>query len=326
MKYLITGGAGFIGSHLADYLLEQGHKVHVVDNFSTGSFSNIRHLQGRDDFSYSVDNVVDYEKLDELIERHDRIYHLAAAVGVKLIMEKPVETIETNIQGTRNVLRLASYYDKKLLVASTSEVYGKLMENDDGLDRLHEKGDWRLGPPNKRRWAYACSKAMDEFLSLAYYDEKKLPVIVARFFNTVGPRQTGRYGMVVPTFVQQALMNEPIKVHGDGEQTRCFTYVRDVVEAVDHLMNTPEAEGEVYNIGSEAPITINELARKVKRLSGSGSDIEHIPYEQVYGKGFEDMRRRTPDLEKLKNTINYEPRYTIEDILEKVIEYYRLPA
>ncbi len=323
MKYLITGGAGFIGSHLSDHLLSKGHQVHVVDNFSTGSLNNIKHLQDHSDFSYSVASVMDYHSLEKLIEECDQIYHLAAAVGVKLIMENPVETIETNIQGTENVLRLASYHDKKVLIASTSEVYGKLMESDDGIAKLKEDGDWRLGPTHKRRWAYACSKAMDEFLALAYYDEKKLPVVVARFFNTVGPRQTGTYGMVIPNFVHRGLMNETIKVYGDGEQTRCFTYVKDVVGAIDALMNTPEAEGEVFNIGGEEEISMNDLAARVKELTNSESDIENIPYEEIYGKGFEDMRRRTPDLQKLKSHIDYEQTYYIDDILKKVIEYFK---
>lgn len=323
MKYLITGGAGFIGSHLADRLLEDGHEVQVIDNLSTGKLANIEHLRNNPKFNLKAASVMDYQTLEQLVEKCDQIFHLAAAVGVKLIMENPVETIVTNVQGTENVLKLASYHNKKVLVASTSEVYGKLMEGENGINKLREDGDWQLGPTSKRRWAYACSKAMDEFLSIAYYDEKKLPVVVARFFNTVGPRQTGTYGMVIPNFVQKALLNNDITVHGDGEQSRCFTYVTDAVDAIVKLMNTPEAEGEVFNIGGEEEITMNELAQKVKEMTGSKSEITHIPYEEVYGKGFEDMRRRTPDLTKIKEAIGFEPTHTIDNILKNVIEYFR---
>ncbi|GAA5521914.1 GDP-mannose 4,6-dehydratase [Aliifodinibius salicampi] len=323
MKYLITGGAGFIGSHLADRLLKDGHQITVIDNLSTGKLSNINHLRDDPNFTIKVASVMDYHTLEQLVEECDQIFHLAAAVGVKLIMENPVETIVTNVQGTENVLKLASYHDKKVLVASTSEVYGKLMEGNNGIDKLKEDGDWKLGPTSKRRWAYACSKAMDEFLSMAYYDEKKLPVVVARFFNTVGPRQTGTYGMVIPNFVQKALLNETIQVHGDGEQTRCFTYVKDAVDAIVKLMNTDDAEGEVFNIGGEEEISMNELASMVKELTDSESEIHHIPYEEVYGKGFEDMKRRTPDLAKIREAIGYEPTHTTEDILNNVIKYFR---
>lgn len=323
MKYLITGGAGFIGSHLADQLIDEGHEVTVIDNLSTGKLANINHLRDNPKFRIKVASVMDYHTMEQLVEECDHIFHLAAAVGVKLIMENPVETIITNVQGTENVLKLASYYDKKVLIASTSEVYGKLMEGNNGVSRLREDGDWQLGPTNKRRWAYACSKAMDEFLSMAYFDEKKLPVVVVRFFNTVGPRQTGTYGMVIPNFVQKALLNEPIQVHGDGEQTRCFTYVKDAVGAIVNLMNTDGAEGEVFNIGGEEEISINELASRVKELTDSSSEITHIPYENVYGKGFEDMRRRTPDLSKIRNAIGYEPTHTTDDILASVIKFFK---
>lgn len=323
MKYLITGGAGFIGSHLADRLIDDGHEVTVIDNLSTGKLSNINHLRDNPNFRIKVSSVMDYDTLEQLVEECDQIYHLAAAVGVKLIMENPVETIITNVQGSENILKLASYYDKKVLIASTSEVYGKLMENNGEINKLKEDGDWQLGSTGKRRWAYACSKAMDEFLSLAYYDEKKLPVVVVRFFNTVGPRQTGTYGMVIPNFVQKALLNESIQVHGDGEQSRCFTYVTDAVDAIITLMDTPEAEGQVFNVGGKEEISMNELAQKVKELTGSDSEINHIPYEEVYGKGFEDMRRRTPDLTKIKEAIGYEPTHTTEDILNNVINYFK---
>jgi len=323
MKYLITGGAGFIGSHLADRLINDGHEVTVIDNLSTGKLSNINHLRDNEHFRIKVASVMDHHTLEQLVENCDQIFHLAAAVGVKLIMENPVETIITNVQGTENILKLASYHDKKVLVASTSEVYGKLMEGNNGVSKLREDGDWQLGATNKRRWAYACSKAMDEFLSLAYYDEKKLSVVVVRFFNTVGPRQTGTYGMVIPNFVQRALLNESIQVHGDGEQTRCFTYVKDAIGAIVDLMNTPEAEGEVFNVGGEEEISMNDLALKVKELAGSDSEIIHVPYAEVYGKGFEDMRRRTPDLEKIKKCIGYEPTFVTEDILNNVIQYFK---
>ncbi|MEX0929826.1 MAG: GDP-mannose 4,6-dehydratase [Balneolales bacterium] len=323
MKYLITGGAGFIGSHLADHLLEMGHEVAVIDNLSTGKLENIAHLQNHERFSCKIGSVMDYPALEQLVDQCDYIFHLAAAVGVKLIMEHPVETIITNTHGTENVLKLACYYNKKILVASTSEVYGKMMENDNGIHKLRESGDWCLGPTHKRRWAYACSKAMDEFLALAYSHEKSLPVVIARFFNTVGPRQTGRYGMVIPNFVQKALMDEPIPVHGDGNQTRCFTYVGDVVRACVELLHTPKAEGEIINIGGEKEITMNDLARRVKTLTGSHSVIQHIPYDKVYGQGFEDMRRRTPDLSKIQNLINYDTKYDMDDILEEVIQFFR---
>lgn len=322
MRYLITGGAGFIGSHLADYLIAQGHHVHIVDNLSTGRLENVQHLFHNDRFESTVADILDYHVLEQHISRCDQIFHLAAAVGVRLIMEQPVETIVTNVQGTENVLKLASYYRKKVLLASTSEVYGKLMETSDDIESLSEVDDWTLGPTTKRRWAYACSKAIDEFLALAYYEEKRVPVVIARFFNTVGPRQTGRYGMVIPNFVQSALCNEPINVFGDGEQSRCFTYVGDAIAAITKLMNTPEAEGEIFNIGSDEEISMNELARRVRELANSESEIIHTPYEKTYGPGFEDMRRRTPNIDKLKRTIGYEPTYRVNDILREVISYF----
>ena len=323
MRYLITGGAGFIGSHLADFLLEQGHHVHIFDNLSTGRLSNVQHLFHHERFESSVADILDYEALERQISRCDRVFHLAAAVGVRLIMEQPVETIITNVQGSENVLRLASIYNKPVLVASTSEVYGKRMETQKNVESLREGDDWTLGSTTKRRWAYACSKAIDEFLALAYYEEKKLPVVVCRFFNTVGPRQTGRYGMVIPNFVQSALRNEPIQVFGDGEQSRCFTYVADAIRAITTLMNTPEAYGQVFNIGNDQEITINELAQRVKLLAESSSEIVHIPYEKTYGPGFEDMRRRTPNIDKIREAIGYEPTYGVNEILIDVIEYFK---
>ena len=297
--------------------------MHVIDNLSTGRLENIQHVLGNPAVSHTIGNVLDYHTLERHVEQCDRIIHLAAAVGVKLIMEEPVETIVTNVQGTENVLKLANYHRKKVLIASTSEVYGKSMDNNGGIEMLHEEDDWTLGPTTKRRWAYACSKAIDEFLAMAYHDEKQLPVIIARFFNTVGPRQTGRYGMVIPNFVQRALKNEPIQVYGDGEQSRCFTHVKDVVRAILELLEKPQAEGQVYNIGGDEEIGMNALAERVRELAESESDIEHVPYDQVYGEGFEDMRRRTPDISKLRRTIGYEPTYSTDDILRSVIEYFR---
>jgi UDP-glucose 4-epimerase len=323
MDYLLTGGAGFIGSHLADHLLEQGHRVRALDNLSTGARENVRHLDGHDRFALTVGSVLDEQLLERLVEACDRIVHLAAAVGVKCIMDRPVETITTNVQGTENVLELAHYHDKKVLVASTSEVYGKSMEKDASLDRLAEDDDWTLGATSKRRWAYACSKAMDEFLARAYHDEKDLSVVCVRFFNTVGPRQTGQYGMVIPTFVEQALAGDPIRVFGDGEQTRCFTHVADAVRAAAALIERDDPAGEVYNIGSNQEVSINELAERVRALTDSSSRIEHVPYEEVYGPGYEDMRRRTPDIGKIERAIGYAPTHTLDDILRAVISHYR---
>lgn len=323
MRYLITGGAGFIGSHLAEYLIKKGHHVHIIDNLSTGKLDNIDHLIGLDSFGYTIGNVLDYHTLERRVEQCDCIYHLAAAVGVKLIMEEPVETIVTNVHGTENILKLAFYHKKKILLASTSEVYGKSMDQNGSLASLSEDDDWTLGPTTKRRWAYACSKAIDEFLALAYHDEKQLPVIIARFFNTVGPRQTGQYGMVIPNFVQRALHGKPIQIFGDGDQSRCFTHVYDAVHAIASLMDTPEAVGQIFNIGAVEEITINELARRICVLTDSKSGFVHVPYEQVFGPGFEDMRRRTPDIQKLRQTIGYEPKYKIDDTLEHIVQYYK---
>ena len=323
MHYLITGGAGFIGSHLADLLLAQGHRVHVIDNLSTGRMENIQHLLDQPYFTHTIGNILDAHMLERHVEHCDRIVHLAAAVGVKLIMDEPVGTIVTNVQGTENVLNFANAHRKKVLLASTSEVYGKSMDNNGGIAMLSEGADWTLGPTTNRRWAYACSKALDEFLAMAYHEEKQLPVVIARFFNTVGPRQTGRYGMVIPNFVQRALRDEPIHVHGDGEQSRCFTHVADVVRAVVDLLDAPEAEGQVFNVGGVEEITMNALAARVRELAGSQSDITHVPYEEVYGEGFEDMKRRTPDISKLSEAIDYQPRFSIDDILISVIDYFR---
>ena len=318
MRVLITGGAGFIGSHLADALLGEGHQVTVIDDLSTGSFDNIAHLKGRAGFRYTIDTVMNEPVLAELVDQCDVVYHLAAAVGVRLIVESPVRTLETNVHGTEVVLKAAAKKQRTVVVASTSEVYGK----SDAVP-FREDGDIALGPTIKHRWAYACSKALDEFLALAYWKEKRLPVIIVRFFNTVGPRQTGRYGMVVPNFVRQALAGEPITVFGDGTQTRCFTYVGDVVGALTAIVGHDEAHGNVYNVGNTEEISIFGLAERVKGLTKSSSPIVHIPYDQAYESGFEDMPRRVPDLAKIRALIGYEPSVSLDEILRLVIEYQR---
>jgi len=323
MKYLITGAAGFIGSHLADYLLKDGHDVIGLDNLSTGRLENVEHLKSHKHFELTVDSILNPNVLSKLVKTADIVIHLAASVGVKLIMEKPVETIRTNILGTEEVLRFASLYRKKILIASSSEVYGKIQDENNDLLALKEDDDTKMGPTSKRRWAYAASKSIDEFLGLAYYEEKNLPTVIVRFFNTVGPRQTGRYGMVIPRFVRRALLNEPLQIYGDGEQRRCFTYVGDAIMGIVQLIHTTKAEGQIFNLGSTTEITINELAEIVKKVTGSQSEIIQIPYEEVYGRGFEDMRRRTPDISKLQATINFEPTKTIEEIVELVADFMR---
>jgi UDP-glucose 4-epimerase len=321
MRYLITGGAGFIGSHLAEALIADGHTVHAIDDLSTGTLENVKHLENNDSYTLTVGDILDLDLLKKCAADCDQIFHLAAKVGVKIIMEQPVETIITNVKGTENVLEVAEAGNKKVLIASTSEVYGKSMETNSNIQKLNEKDDWTLGTTEKKRWAYACTKAIDEFLAFAYFEERKLPVVIARYFNTVGARQTGRYGMVVPNFVRQALSGESIKVFGDGEQTRCFTHVGDSVRATIALMNTPEAEGQLFNIGSEEEISMNALAARVRVISESVSPIEHVPYDVAYGPGYEDMRRRTPDISKLRKTIGYEPRFTTDDIIHDVINH-----
>jgi nucleoside-diphosphate-sugar epimerase len=318
VRVLITGGAGFIGSHLSDALLDQGHHVLILDNLSTGSFDNIAHLKGRDGFEYFIDTVENEPLLAELIDRSDVVFHFAAAVGVKLIVEQPVYTIETNVHGTEVVLKHANKKKKLVVIASTSEVYGK--SND---VPFREDSDLVLGPTPKHRWAYACSKAIDEFLALAYWKERKLPVIIVRFFNTVGPRQTGQYGMVIPNFVRQALAGEAITVFGDGTQSRAFTHVSDVVGALLKLMIEPKAIGQVINIGNTQEVTIGDLAKRVRELTGSQSVIKFIPYEEAYESGFEDMPRRLPDLSKVSGLIGYTTKNTLDDILTHVIEYFR---
>jgi UDP-glucose 4-epimerase len=318
VRALITGGAGFVGSHLAELLLEQGHEVFVLDNLSTGSIDNIAHLKDHKRFHYTIDTVLNEPVLAELVDQADVVFHLAAAVGVKLIVEHPVHTIETNVRGTEVVLTHANKKKKLVLIASTSEVYGKSTAVP-----FSEDADLVLGSTVKHRWAYACSKAIDEFLALAYWKEKKLPVIIVRLFNTVGPRQTGQYGMVIPNFVRQALTGEPITVFGDGTQTRSFTFVGDVVDALAKLAQEPRAIGRVFNIGNGYEISILDLARRVKALAHSSSEIVKIPYDQAYEAGFEDMPRRVPDTSRIHELIGYEPKVQLDEILERVIDYFR---
>jgi UDP-glucose 4-epimerase len=318
VKALITGGAGFIGSHLAERLLRDGHEVAVLDNLSTGSIDNISHLKQTPGFSYAIDSVTNESLLAEMIDRSDVVFHLAAAVGVKLIVEQPVHTIETNVHGTEVVLKHANKKKKLVFIASTSEVYGKSTDVP-----FREGAELVLGATVKHRWAYACSKLLDEFLALAYWKERKLPVVIARLFNTVGPRQTGQYGMVLPTFVRQALGEQPITVFGDGGQSRSFTYVGDVVEALIALAKEPKAVGEVFNIGNTNEVTIRELAERVRSLTGSKSDIQYVPYDQAYEAGFEDMPRRVPDISKIKGLLGFQPKLELDDIIRSVIEYTR---
>ncbi|MGO4883539.1 MAG: NAD-dependent epimerase/dehydratase family protein [Bryobacteraceae bacterium] len=318
MNVLITGGAGFIGSHLAERCLAEGWRVAVLDNLSTGAFENIAPLKSRRAFSYRIDSVFNEPVVAEMLDCADLVFHLAAAVGVKLIVESPVRTIETNVHGTEVVLRCAAKKSKPVMLASTSEVYGKGTRFP-----FREADDLVLGPTDIGRWSYAASKALDEWLALAYWRERCLPVTVLRFFNTVGPRQTGRYGMVVPRFVDQALRGEPITVHETGEQRRCFSYVGDVVEALVRLAQTAEAVGQVVNIGDDQEVSINELAALVKDITGSPSRIEYVPYDQAYGPGFEDMPRRVPCLEKLESLIHYRPQTSLATMVRRVVDYER---
>ncbi len=318
MKALITGGAGFVGSHLAERLLEQGHEVMALDNLSTGSIDNIAHLKPKPGFSYVIDTVTNEPLLAELIDRSDVVFHLAAAVGVKLIVEQPVHTIETNVHGTEVVLKHANKKKKLVFIASTSEVYGKSTDIP-----FREGQDLVLGATSKHRWAYACSKLIDEFLALAYWKERKLPVVIVRLFNTVGPRQTGQYGMVLPTFVRQALAGHPLTVFGDGTQSRSFTYVGDVVDALIKLAHEPRAVGEVFNIGNVGEVSILDLAEKVKVMAGSSSSIQMVPYDKAYEAGFEDMPRRVPDISKIRELVGYEPKMDLDQIIHSVIEHIR---
>ncbi len=318
MKALITGGAGFIGSHLCETLIKAGQEVYAIDNLWTGKLANLARIQNHERFHLVVDTILNESVMNELVFKVDHIYHLAAAVGVRNIMDHPVETIEVNVQGTEAVLRLANRFKKKVLIASTSEVYGNHLEHD-----LSEDDNRVMGSVKKRRWAYACSKTLDEFLALAYHDEKKLPVVITRLFNTVGPRQTGQYGMVLPTFVQCALFGKPITVYGDGTQTRSFTHVEDVIWALTHIMNEPAAEGDVFNVGNNHEVSIEDLARKVKEMTGSASEIEYIPYEKAYGPGFEDMQRRCPNIEKVSNLIGFKPTRDLDAIIQSVIDYFK---
>jgi len=318
LRVLITGGAGFIGSHLADLLLSQQDEVWAMDNLSTGAIGNIEHLKNHPRYHYQIESIMNVPAIAELVDRVDVIIHLAAAVGVRLIVESPVRTIETNIRGTEIVLEQAAKKKKLVLIASTSEVYGKSTKMP-----FCEDDDLVIGAPVKGRWSYACSKAIDEFLALAYWKEHRVPIIITRFFNTVGPRQTGRYGMVLPNFVRQALAGEPITIYGDGQQSRCFGYVGDVVEALAKLIRTEAAIGQIFNVGNDEEVTIEALARRVIQITGSKSEIVFVPYDQAYEAGFEDMQRRVPSLEKIGRLIGYRPKTSLNEIIQKVVEYQR---
>ncbi len=315
---LITGGAGFIGSHLSDRLIAAGHTVTIIDNLSTGRFQNIAHLESHPNFHYAIEDIRNIHVIDRLVSECDVIFHLAAAVGVHKIISQPIETIEVNIGGTEIVLQTARRYRKKVLIASTSEVYGKGIRFP-----FHEDDDTVLGPTIRSRWSYAASKAIDEFLALAYYREANLPVVIFRLFNTVGPRQTGQYGMVLPRFVQAALANQPIRVYGDGQQQRCFCNVADVVAAIHDLSEAPAAVGQVFNIGSSEEISIMDLAQRVRQRTGSQSDINLIPYEEAYETGFEDFRRRIPSLDKIRQIVEWEPTTPLDATIDQIIAYYR---
>jgi len=313
-RSLVTGGAGFIGSHLTEKLLERGEEVWVLDDLSTGRFENIAHLEQDGRFHYVIDTVLDDEVVCNLVDKVDTVFHLAAAVGVEYVIDHPLEALEINIVGTENILKAANKDKKKVVIFSTSEIYGKANSVP-----FKETDDRVLGSTYISRWGYSASKAVDEFLALAYWREKKLPVVLLRFFNTCGPRQTGRYGMVVPRFIRQALLDHPIEIYGDGKQSRCFTHVLDVVNGVIALSDHEKAVGEIFNIGSEEEIAIEELAKKIKAMTGSKSAIEYVPYEKAYEDGFEDMRRRVPDLTKIKNLIGYNHSVTLDDILRLTV-------
>jgi UDP-glucose 4-epimerase len=317
MRALITGGAGFVGSHLAEQLLGLGWEVCILDDLSTGSIGNIRHLKQQPRFQYVIDSVMNRPLLAELVDECNVVFHLAAAVGVRLIVESPVRTLHTNVRATELVLEAAAKKKKKVLITSTSEVYGKSLHIP-----FSENDDLVIGPPVCGRWSYACSKALDEFLAISYQREKNVPVVIVRLFNTVGPRQTGTYGMVLPRFVSQALRGQPITIYSDGTQTRCFGWVKDVVGAMIKLVELPGAEGQVFNIGSDEEVTINELAQIVKEITGSDSEIQHLPYTQVYGADFEDMPRRVPDLTRIRAAIGYHPTKNLHSLVEAVVESF----
>lgn len=321
MKALVTGGAGFIGSHLSEKLLKKGYAVNAIDNLSTGNIENIKHLKGSKRFRLLIDDIMNEKTMARLIKESDMIFHLAAAVGVKYIIDNPLDSIKVNVRGAEIVLELANELGKKkVFLASTSEIYGKSRSS---LPAFKETDDRLLGSTAITRWSYSCTKALDEFLALAYYRERELPVVIGRFFNTCGPRQIGRYGMVIPRFIKQAILNKPITVYGDGKQTRCFLYVDDAVEAVIALMDKDKATGEIFNIGNPSSISILRLAKKIKDFTGSKSKIEFIPYEKAYEKGFEDMRHRKPDISKIKAAINFSPKIGIDELLRRTIKYFK---
>jgi UDP-glucose 4-epimerase len=315
---LVTGGAGFIGSHLAGALLAGGHRVTVLDDLSTGSRENIRYLKSNSHFKLVLGSVMDYDVLEDLVSQCEVVYHMAAAVGVQYVIDNPLASLRTNTKGTENIFEAANRHKRKVILASTSEVYGK-----NEKDNLSENDDRVLGSTFISRWGYSCTKAFDEFLALAYWREKKLPVVILRFFNTCGPRQTGQYGMVIPRFVKAALLGHPLQVYGDGKQVRCFSYIDDVIEGILALAEHPEAEGEVFNLGSTEATTIEDLAKKVIAITGSSSPIEFIPYDQAYETGFEDLRRRVPDIGKANRLVGFEPKVPLDEILRRVVEYFK---
>ena len=320
MKALITGGAGFIGSHLTDEFINSKHQVIALDNLSTGKLQNVTHLENSPNFELVVGTVLNESLVDKLVEKCDVIFHLAAAVGVELIVKEPLESLTTNIKGSEIVLEMANRYHKKILITSSSEIYGKNVNGP-----LKEDDDRILGSPLKVRWSYSTAKAVDEMLAYVYWKEKKVPSIIVRLFNTVGPRQTGAYGMVMPRFISQALKNEPITVYGTGKQSRCFVHVKDVVKALTKLIEEPKAVGEVFNIGSQEEITIEQLAKEIVKITKSNSKIEFIPYEKAYEEGFEDMQRRVPDITKINNLIGFRPTYALPEIIEDIVKYLKNP-
>ncbi len=318
MRFLVTGGAGFIGSHLTDELIIRNHQVIILDNLSTGRLENIAHLKNNPNLELVRDTILNENLMDKLVEKCDIIFHLAAAVGVELIVKKPLESLTTNIKGSEIVLEMAYRYHKKVLITSTSEIYGKNINGP-----LKETDDRILGSPLKTRWSYSTAKAVDEMLAYVYWREKDVPSVIVRLFNTVGPRQTGAYGMVMPRFIQQALKNEPITIYGNGKQTRCFLHVKDAVGALIKLMDEPKAVGEVFNIGSQEEVSIDQLAKEIIRITNSKSKIEYIPYEKAYEEGFEDMQRRVPDISKINKLINFKPSYILSEIIKEIFNYFK---